>query len=230
MVHALLARQLKKVGASVELPPAGADNWQQLVERISQFYAGAEQERYLLERALNVSSAEMEALSGRLAEERDTLTAILRSLGDGVSALDEEGHVVLLNPEGERLLGWQESELLGKPLLPAVWPTDTSLHDLVGAGHAQRDEEGVLVRKDGTQLAVAYVLTPLMRDDRLAGAVLVFRDMTERNRAREAETQLIRLEAARSEALASARRLRALVQNASDLFVLLDAEWLLLYA
>src|SRR5919206_2491392 len=127
MVHALLARQLKKADGSFEQPPAQADAWQQLLERISQFYASAEQERYLLERALNVSSAEMEALSGRLAEERDTLTAILHSLGDGVSALDEQGRLVLLNPEGERLLGWQERELLGKPLLPAIWPSEASL-------------------------------------------------------------------------------------------------------
>src|SRR5919202_141271 len=122
MVHALLARQLKKAGGSLEQPPVQVEAWQQLLERISQFYASAEQERYLLERALNVSSAEMEALSGRLAGERDTLKAILHSLGDGVSALDEQGRVVLLNPEAERLLGWQERELVGKHLLPLIWP------------------------------------------------------------------------------------------------------------
>jgi PAS domain-containing protein len=105
VVHTLLARQLNRVGGSPELLPTRLEDWQQLLERISQFYAGAEQERYLLERALKVSSAEMEALSSRLAEERDTLTATLRSLGDGVSALDQEGRVVLLNPEGQRLLG-----------------------------------------------------------------------------------------------------------------------------
>src|ERR687886_2712627 len=144
MVHALLARQLKKVGGSVETPPANADTWQQLLERVSQFYAAAEQERYLLERALNVSSAEMETLSSRLAEERDTLTAILRSLGDGVSALDEDGRVVLLNPQAERLLGWQESELIGRHLLPTIWPSDPvaeamSLRELVDEGSAYRD-------------------------------------------------------------------------------------------
>jgi diguanylate cyclase (GGDEF)-like protein/PAS domain S-box-containing protein len=230
MVHALLARQLKRVGASVELPPAAADDWQQLLERISQFYASAEQERYLLERALNLSSAEMESLSARLADERDTLTNILRSLGDGVSALDDRGRVVLLNPEGERLLGWQEHELIGHPLLPAILPSDASLRELIGAGHAYRNEDGVLVRRDGTQLVVSYVLTPVLRDDTLAGAVLVFRDMTERKRAHEAETQLIRLEAARSEALASERRLRALVENASDLVLILDIESRIKYA
>ncbi len=218
MVHALLARQLKRVGATPALPPTQAEHWQQLLERISQFYASAEQERYLLERALNVSSAEMEALSKRLADERDTLTAILRSLGDGVAALDEEGRLVLLNPEGERLLGWQQSELIGQPLLATF------------SGSAHRDEEGVLVRKDGTQLPVSYVLTPLQRDDGLAGAVLVFRDMTERQRAREAETQLIRSEAARAEALSSERRLRALIENAADLILILDPDSRVKYA
>jgi diguanylate cyclase (GGDEF)-like protein/PAS domain S-box-containing protein len=236
VVHPLLIRQLKKVGGSIELPPADGENWQQLLERISQFYANAEQERYLLERALNVSSAEMEALSSRLAEERDTLTAILRSLGDGVSALDEEGRVVLLNPEAERLLGWRESDLAGQHLLPLIWPAGVSgrgsisLRELVGAGDAHRDEEGVIARSDGTPLTVSYVLTPLVREDALAGAVLVFRDMTERKRARDAETQLIRSEAARAEALASERRLHSLIQNATDLIVILDAESRISYA
>src|SRR5256885_17195614 len=134
MVHALLARQLKKVGGAIDAPPLRVEDWQQLLERISQFYAAAEQERYLLERALNVSSAEMEALSERLAEERDTLTAILRSLGDGVSALDQDGRVVLLNPEGERLLGYPEGELIGQHLLPSF------------SGSSHRDEGGFLVR------------------------------------------------------------------------------------
>jgi len=230
VIHALLARQLKRVGGSPEQPPARVEDWQQLLERISQFYAGAEQERYLLERALNVSSAEMEALSSRLAEERDTLTAILRSLGDGVSALDADGRVVLLNPEGQRLLGWQESELIGQPLLPTLLPAGSSaaghasLHDLLGSGLSHRNEEGLFLRQDGTLLPVAYVLAPLVREDTLDGAVLVFRDMSERLRAREAETQLIRSEAARAEAEASQQRLHSLVQNARDLIVILDAD------
>ena len=230
MVHPLLTRQLKRLGGSPELLPGRLEDWQQLLERISQFYAGAEQERYLLERALNVSSAEMEALSSRLAEERDTLTATLRSLGDGVSALDQEGRVVLLNPEGQRLLGWNETELLGLSLLPTILPGgqtgdgSASLHELLRGGLAHRNEDGVFLRKDGTLLPVAYVLAPLAREDSHGGAVLVFRDMSERLRALEAETQLIRSEAARSEAEASQQRLHSLVQNARDLIVIVDAD------
>jgi diguanylate cyclase (GGDEF)-like protein/PAS domain S-box-containing protein len=230
MVHALLARQLKKVGGTPVLPPTASDGWQQLLERVSQFYAAAEQERYLLERALNVSSAEMEALSTRLAEERDTLTAILRSLGDGVSALDREGQVVLVNLEGERLLGWSQAELAGRPVLSTIFPSDfadtdaSSLQRLLCAPGAHRNEDAVLLRKDGSRLPASYVLTPILRDGTLTGAVLVFRDMTERNRARAAQTELIKSEAARAESLASERRLTSLVQNALDLIAIVDAE------
>ena len=180
----------------------------------------------------------MEALSSRLAEERDKLTAILRSLGDGVSALDREGRVVLLNPEAERLLGWSEGELFGRQLLPTISPKDFAptddgsllLQELVGAGDAHRDEDALLVRKEGSALAASYVLTPLVHGDELSGAVLVFRDMTERNRAHAAETQLIRSEAARAEALASERRLTSLVQNATDLIVIVDGDGRVRYA
>jgi diguanylate cyclase (GGDEF)-like protein/PAS domain S-box-containing protein len=213
-MHSLLTRQLKKLGlADTQMRP-DAKAWIAFLDRVSQSYTQADQDRYLLERSLSISSREMQELSGDLRGERDRLTAILRSLGDGLCALDAEGRLLFMNPQAERLLGWREDELVGRDLLDAlVVPGATpvrgeahaSLHALVGRGEAYRNDDDVFVCKDGTQLPVSYVVTPLAAQGRFSGAVLGFRDITMLKQKVAAQTQLVR----RDSLLRLARRFAA---------------------
>ena len=100
-MHPLLTRQLKKAGLSELVSRPESEMWLGLLGRVSQSYAEADQERYLLERSLNISSREKQELSGNLRAERDRQSAILRSLGDGLCELDPEGRVLFINPQGE---------------------------------------------------------------------------------------------------------------------------------
>src|SRR5438132_1130824 len=109
-MHSLLTRQLKKAGLTDLDSGPTLDAWRALLHRINQSYTDSDQERYLLERSLEISSREMQELSGSLRAERDRLTAILHSLGDGLCALDSEGRLLLMNPQGEQMLGWREEE------------------------------------------------------------------------------------------------------------------------
>jgi diguanylate cyclase len=202
-MHSLLARQLKKTGLADVASEPTRDAWLALLDRVNQSYIEADQDRYLLERSLSISSREMQALSVNLSAERDRLTAILHSLGDGLCALDPMGRLLLINPQGEQLLGWEEHELVGRDLLATVGAscaTDTpgaqaaSLSVLVGAGQTYRNEDDSFACKDGTQLPVSYVVTPLTTQGCLSGAVVVFRDMTMRKQQLAAQTQLVRRE------------------------------------
>lgn len=194
-MHSLLKRQLKKSGVLDGNAPE-PEAWQRLLERIDQSYAEADQERYLLERSLSISSREMQELSGNLQEQRDRLSAILASLGDGVCALDATGRVLFMNPAGERLLGWQEHELVGLDLLATVGAPAAAewLDSFAGADQTFREEDGWFIQRHGTRLPVSYVLTPLTSHGRLSGVVLIFRDITKRKQALEAQTQLARRE------------------------------------
>jgi diguanylate cyclase (GGDEF)-like protein/PAS domain S-box-containing protein len=194
-VHSLLKRQLKKSGIADGAAP-DAESWGRLLERIEQSYTEADQDRYLLERSLSISSREMHDLSENLQEQRDRLNAILVSLGDGVCALDADGRVLFMNPEGQRLLGWGEEELIGLDLLATVGAPGAVewLDGFAEGDQTYREEDGCFVRKDGTKLSVSYVLTPLTSQGRLSGGVLVFRDIAKRKQALEAQTQLARRE------------------------------------
>ena len=71
-LHNLLVRQLARLSLQPEAPPE-PPNWLTLLERVSQTYADADQERYLLERSQDISSREMQELYDALQRERDHL-------------------------------------------------------------------------------------------------------------------------------------------------------------
>ncbi|MCA9998331.1 MAG: PAS-domain containing protein, partial [Anaerolineales bacterium] len=118
MIHHVLRRQLRKLGLGPQEVPS-PEQWAQLVERISQAYQEADQERYLLERSLEISSTEMKELyeqlrlssETRIAAERDKLRqakfeleqslsllqATFDATVDGILAVDRDGNMVSMN-------------------------------------------------------------------------------------------------------------------------------------
>lgn len=201
MIHRLLKRQLKKLGVNNESTPPESESWMQFLKRVSQAYTSADQERYLLERSLMISSREMQELyenlrqatDTQLAIERDKLHAVINSVGDGLCALDYDGKLIFINPEGERLLGWKAAELHDRSVLDMfeVCIADehnTLLHQVIRSEQPYREEDGCFKRKDGTSFPVSYVLNPVRKDGAFQGAVLVFRDIS-RRKQREEELQ-----------------------------------------
>jgi signal transduction histidine kinase len=73
MDHSLVRRQLKKLGLDDTAAPSVAA-WQQFLERVSQAYAEADRERYLLERSLTISSQEMQELYENLQKRTEALS------------------------------------------------------------------------------------------------------------------------------------------------------------
>ena len=122
---------------------------------------------------------------------------ILDAAGEGIYGLDLQGNTTFVNPAAARMIGWEAEELIGKPQHDILHhskadgtpypkeecPIYAAFHD--GAVHHVTDE--VFWRKDGTSFPVEYISTPI-RDERgkLVGAVVTFKDITERKRAEEA--------------------------------------------
>ena len=40
---------------------------------------------------------------------------MFNAVGEGIHALDLEGRIIFENPAGEKMLGWEPGELIGKP-------------------------------------------------------------------------------------------------------------------
>jgi PAS domain S-box-containing protein len=122
--------------------------------------------------------------------------AALKSLGEGLYAIDCQGLVTFMNPAAEELFGWSFAELRGKKMHDMThhhyrdgrpFPSsECAGFQVLTHGTPIKNHEDVFIRKDGTFFDVIYTNTPL-RDDSgtITGLIVVFSDMTERKRAEE---------------------------------------------
>ena len=118
---------------------------------------------------------------------------ILLSAGDGIYGLNLQGQATFINPAGAKMLGYTPQELIGHfmhSLIHHTKPDGSSYPQeecpmyaafTDGAIHKVNDE--ILWRKDGTCLPVEYSSMPILKDGNLAGAVVTFRDVTQRKQA-----------------------------------------------
>jgi two-component system, sensor histidine kinase and response regulator len=140
------------------------------------------------------------------------LRLVLDSVSEGIIGVNGEARTIFTNPAAERMLGFSESELLGRPLHDLIhsrrpdgspYPAEACpLHTALTCGTVQRADEEMMWRKDGSGFAVRYYATPFRLDGKVVGALLVFNDITE---TREME-----------------ERTRAIYENSADGFVLFD--------
>jgi PAS domain S-box-containing protein len=130
-----------------------------------------------------------------LAAERERLAVTLRSIGDGVITTDVHGRVVLVNKVAERLTGWTQKEAEGRPLIEVFHIVDERTGQLADDPVQavlsfnkilEIPRHTLLVARDGTERRIGDSCAPIHdRESRIIGAVLVFRDITEKARHEE---------------------------------------------
>lgn len=129
----------------------------------------------------------------QLFADKERLRVTLQSIGDGVIATDEQGRVVIINPVAEELTGWTEERALGKPLDEVFQvineitcqPYENQVDKVLQTGvAAELDERTVLVSHNRVKRNIAATTAPIRdNEDKVVGVVLVFRDVSERQRA-----------------------------------------------
>ena len=122
---------------------------------------------------------------------------ILDAAGEGIYGVNKLGETTFVNPAAERMLGWKADEIVGKIAHDVIHHTqacgsDYPIHQCPiylafqdGEIHEVRGE--VFWRKDGSSFPVEYTSTPIEDDNKLVGAVVVFRDISKQQ---EQENQL----------------------------------------
>jgi PAS domain S-box-containing protein len=127
-----------------------------------------------------------------LRKQAEWLRVTLSSIGDAVITTDAEGRVTFLNGVAEGLTGWTRDEAVGRPMeevfriinettrRPAEDPVGRVLREGVVVGLANHT---LLIARDGRETMIDDSAAPIRDDDgRVAGVVLVFRDVAERRR------------------------------------------------
>ena len=138
-----------------------------------------------------------------LATESERLAVTLGAIADGVISTDLEGHVVQANDAALHLLGLRLDGLLRRPVEESIALLDAGSRDAVGSLVACALKKGIAcalplsghtllhVLDNGTEFAVGGTATPIRdADEQMVGAVLIFRNITERRRM---EQELLKL-------------------------------------
>ncbi|SMQ85296.1 PAS domain S-box-containing protein/diguanylate cyclase (GGDEF) domain-containing protein [Devosia lucknowensis] len=124
-----------------------------------------------------------------LAAEKERLRVTLESIADGMIAADATGHIEFMNRTAEQLTGVTAVEARGKPVRDVFRLRSERSGDVLDCpvwscfekqGVIRVDDDGILFGQDGEQRDVRCTAAPVMTADGvLAGAVLVFQDVTQ---------------------------------------------------
>jgi PAS domain S-box-containing protein len=130
-----------------------------------------------------------------LAAEKELLSVTLRSIGDGVISTDIESRIVLINKVAEELTGWHQEEVMGKPLSEVFHIVNEKtrqsrqnpVEKVVQTGSIVTLANGTrLIARNGRERIIEDSGAPIRdREGRIRGVVLVFRDITEKQKIEE---------------------------------------------
>lgn len=115
---------------------------------------------------------------------------ILDAAGEGIYGLDADGRLTFGNAATYEILGWQVDEILGHKShdvhhhsYPDGSPyprEDCPIYAAIKDGEIHRVDDEVFWHTNGSAVPVEYTSTPIMKDGKPNGAVVVFRDISKR--------------------------------------------------
>ena len=130
-----------------------------------------------------------------LRESEEWLSTMLTSIGDAVIATDSKGNIRFLNPVAETLTGWKQSEAIKKPVQEIFNIINEKSREAVESPVDRVVREGaivglanhtVLISKDGKEIPIDDSGAPIKdKEGKITGVVLIFRDITERNKTEQ---------------------------------------------
>jgi len=127
------------------------------------------------------------------------LEVILTSIADGVIATDAAAKITFINPVAEALTGWTSRDCAGRHIKEIFRIINETTRETVTNPLEQAMAEGravglanhtKLIARDGSQTFIDDSAAPIRNESGIiTGAVLVFRDISERRRAEQAMAQ-----------------------------------------
>jgi PAS domain S-box-containing protein len=145
-----------------------------------------------------------EIAQGALA--RDALSSIsrqneliLQSAAEGIYGLDPQGYTLFLNPSAARMLGRTADDVIGRPFeavlgmgaAEAGGDGVNPVRATLGSGVGREVKDAAFRRPDGSSFPVEYSSTPIVEDGQITGAVVTFRDVTERREVERMKDEFV---------------------------------------
>jgi PAS domain S-box-containing protein len=175
--------------AEVKICALNAELEQRVLERTTELRTAntkllqeiGERERALQER--KQAKASLQRLSHQNA-------LILNSAGEGIYGLNIYGRITFVNPAAARMLGYEVEDLTDKIMHTIVNHSkldgtaylleESPIYATLQNGAVQYISDEVFWRRDQSSFPVEYVSTPIREQGGIVGAVVIFKDITER--------------------------------------------------
>ncbi|HEX5870205.1 MAG TPA: response regulator, partial [Longimicrobium sp.] len=113
---------------------------------------------------------------------------ILESAAEGIYGIDPHGYTLFLNPAAARMLGTRPEEVIGRPFEAVLGMGAgeaggdgvNAVRATLSTGTPREVKDAHFRRTDGSAFPVEYASTPIVEEGQITGAVVSFRDVTER--------------------------------------------------
>ena len=145
---------------------------------------------WITARSVNRTDYKRQQLQDDLIESDQRLAVTLACIGDAVISTDVKGNITFLNAVAEELTGWTSEEAMQKPVKEVFNIINEYTREIVESPIPKVLELGlivglanhtILIKKDGSEIPIDDSGSPIKdRNGNIIGAVLIFRDFTER--------------------------------------------------
>ena len=115
---------------------------------------------------------------------------LLNSMAEGIHGLDRNGICTFVNPAAEKMLGYDEEELVGQRLHDLIHhqredgslllESDCNVFKTIGDQQDRRQCDDWFIRKDGSGFPIELTIVPRYEHGHFVGALLSYHDITSR--------------------------------------------------
>jgi len=121
----------------------------------------------------------------RLKEQKKLYHITISSIADAIITTDNNGLITNINPEAQKLTGWNEKQAIGRDLITVLKiqkdQTDISIH-------MRKENNYIIIGKDGSKIPIYKSAAPIYDDNgNVFGFVIVFNDISSRKKAEQEE-------------------------------------------
>ncbi|NOX09138.1 MAG: PAS domain S-box protein [Gammaproteobacteria bacterium] len=192
LFHHLVTRHLSRISAFAEEHNPLSDHPPLTLDRDTQNY----DEFDTVVKSINDMQRRLQQQVTEIGQQKQYLLQTLNSIGDAVIATDAEGNITRLNPVAEQLTGWSLKEARGlsvKDIFPIINAStrrtiENPVEKVISSGETvYLSNHTTLISRNGREYQIADSAAPIRdEENNILGMVLVFNDVTEAYRLRQA--------------------------------------------